>query len=94
VEIDWIRASDNYLELHQGGRIHLLRTTLTALVDQLPPDQFAQISRSLLVNADRVIEIRTKTHGDYLVLLRDGAALSGSRNYRQSLERILDIHSS
>lgn len=89
-EIDWIRAADNYTELHVGQAAHLLRMTITSLIDQLPQDRFVRISRSLLVNLDRVKEIRPRSHGDYIVMLQDGVRLSGSRNYRRTLVELLE----
>jgi len=88
-EIDWVCAADNYVELHLGNTTHLLRMTIAALASQLSPNCFARISRSHLVNLDRIKEIRPKSHGDYLILLRNGTALPGTRNYRQNLARIL-----
>jgi len=88
-EIDWICAADNYVELHLGKATHLLRTTVTALASQLPQNRFVQTSRSLLVNVDRIKEIRPKAHGDYSIILRDGTSLPGSRNHRRQLERLL-----
>lgn len=93
VEIDWIRAADNYVELHVRGTTHLLRTTITALSDQLPLNRFARISRSHLVNLDRIKEMRSKSHGDYLVVLQDGTRLTASRNYRKNLQLLLDMES-
>ena len=88
-EIDWICSADNYAELHTGNGTHLMRVTISALVDQLPQNRFARISRSHIVNVDRIKEIRPKSHGDYLVLLRTGTRLHGTRNYRQNLAGLL-----
>jgi two-component system, LytTR family, response regulator len=88
-DILWIRAADNYAELHMGKTVHLLRNTISALAQELPKDRFARISRSLLVNLDRVKEIRSKSHGDFAVFLNEGTCLSGSRTYRRSLEQLL-----
>jgi two-component system LytT family response regulator len=84
-EIEWIRSADNYSELHVGGTVHLLRQTLAALEQQLPPIKFVRISRSLMVNVDHIKEFRPKSHGDYLVVLYDGIKLSASRNYREGI---------
>jgi two-component system LytT family response regulator len=89
VRIDWICAADNYVELHVEDTIHLLRTTITALANQLPENRFARISRSLLVNLDRVMEIHPKSHGDFVVLLHNGTSLTGSRSYRHNLAPLL-----
>ncbi len=88
-EIDWVRAADNYVELHVGRATHLLRTPLTVLASRLPPTRFARISRSHLVNINCIKEIRSRTHGDFLVALRDGTALPGTRNYRHRVAGFL-----
>ena len=84
-DIDWISAADNYAELHIANKTYLLRITITALASRLPQQRFARISRSLMVNVDRMKEIRPKSHGDFVVYLHDGKALKGSRNYRNGL---------
>ena len=89
-EIDWIQGAGNYSELHVGSAVHLLRGTLADLEEQLSPTRFIRISRSLIVNVDRIQEIRAKSHGDYVVVLRDGKTLSATRNHREKLLRWLD----
>ena len=89
-EIDWIQGAGNYSELHVGPALHLLRGTLAELEQQLSPTRFIRISRSLIVNVDRIQEIRAKSHGDYVVVLRDGKNLSATRNHRETLLRWLD----
>ena len=89
-EIDWIQGAGNYSELHVGSAVHLLRGTLAELEEQLSPTKFIRISRSLIVNVDRIREIRAKSHGDYVVVLRDGKNLSATRNHRETLLRWLD----
>lgn len=84
-DIDWIQSADNYSELHVGPATYLIRETLGALMEQLPVGQFWRISRSLLVNTDRVREIRPKSHGDYWVVLADGSTLAASRKFRSPL---------
>jgi two-component system, LytTR family, response regulator len=88
-EIDWICSADNYAELHTGHATHLVRITISALAEQLPRNRFARISRSHIVNVDHIKEILPKSHGDYLVLLRSGARLHGTRNYRRNLAGLL-----
>lgn len=87
-EIDWIGSADNYVELHVGKTTHLLRMTITTLASQLPQNRFVRISRSHLVNLDRIKELRSKTHGDYVILLRDGTRLTASRTYRRNLSGV------
>ncbi len=92
--IDCIVASDNYAEVRVGGEAHFLRATLNDLERRLPPDLFTRISRSTMVNLNRIKEIRSQTHGDYLVLMTNGAQLRATRLYRQNLMLVLAQHQS
>lgn len=88
-EIHWIAASDNYAAIHTGNFTHLIRATISTLADQLPSSAFARISRSSIVNLEQIQEIRRETHGDFVVVLRNGRRLNGSRNFRQNLPGLL-----
>src|SRR5881409_4291029 len=55
-DVDWIETAKNYVRLHAGDRTHVLRSTLGALEERLDPERFRRISRSTLVNLDRVRE--------------------------------------
>jgi two-component system, LytTR family, response regulator len=88
-EIDWVEASDNYVNLHVGKESHLLRETMNSLEQRLPSDQFLRINRSTIVNLDRVRELQPMFHGEYSVILRDGTRLSLSRGYRDRLSLLL-----
>jgi two-component system LytT family response regulator len=87
-EIDWMESADNYVELHVGARSHLLRETLNALENRLPPDRFVRISRSAMVNPVRIKELRRMLYGGYEITLQNGARLTLSRRYRDKLEQL------
>lgn len=87
--IEWLEADGNYVRLHAGKETHYFRETLTGLESQLPGDKFVRISRSVIVNLDRVKELQPKFYGDYLVVLHNGEKLTLSRNYRNRLEKSL-----
>jgi hypothetical protein len=84
-DVDWIEAARNYVRLHAGDRVHTVRTTLAALEERLDPGRFRRISRSTLVNLDRVREVQPWFHGDAVVILDGGARLGLSRRYRANL---------
>lgn len=88
-EIDWIEAHDNYVQLHVGGKTHLLRQTMSELEAALNPAQFARIHRSTIVNLDRVKELHPHFNGEYLVILHDGTELKLSRGRKDWLEQWL-----
>jgi two-component system LytT family response regulator len=86
-DIDWIEAAHNYVELHVSKQSHLLRETMTAIEARLPADKFVRISRSVIVNLDRVKELHPMFHGEYTVVLHNGEKLTLSRRYRDKLPR-------
>jgi two-component system LytT family response regulator len=88
-DIEWIEAADNYVTLHVGPESHMLRETMTALEARLDPAHFMRISRSTIVNVERIKELQPMFHGDYVVILRNGARLSLSRGYRDKLQALL-----
>jgi len=87
-EIDWIEAAGNYLKLHIGRESHLIRETMNSIEAKLDPDKFLRIHRSTIVNIDRIKELHPMFSGDYSVILRNGAELTLSRNFR---ERFLEL---
>lgn len=88
-EIDWVEAADNYVSLHVGSEEHLHRETMAALEEQLPPGKFMRISRSTIVNVDRIKELQPLFHGEYAVILRNGTRLTLSRSYREKLDQLM-----
>ena len=89
-EIDWVEADGNYVRLHVGALSHHLRETLASIEGQLPAKKFLRISRSTIVNLDRVKELQALFYGDYAVILRDDTRLNMSRNYRDRIEALLN----
>ena len=88
-DVDWIEAADNYVNLHVGNESHLHRETLTALAERLPPKKFVRISRSTIVNVDRIKELQPLFHGEYAVILRNGKTLTLSRSYRDVVDQLI-----
>jgi two-component system LytT family response regulator len=88
-DIDWIEAADNYVSVHIGAEQHLHRETMASLEAKLPPTRFLRISRSTIVNLERIKEMQPMFHGDYVVILKNGTRLSLSRNYRDKLNHLL-----
>lgn len=88
-DVDWIEAADNYVSLHVGNDSHLLRETMSSLEKRLSPEQFLRISRSTIVNVERIKELQPMFHGEYVVILRNGTKLNLSRGYREKLNQLL-----
>ena len=87
-DVDYIEAAHNYVELHVEKQSHLLRETLNAIEARLPADKFVRISRSLIVNIERVKELQPLFYGEYTVTLHNGVRLTLSRRYRGKLQQL------
>ncbi len=88
-EIDWIEAEGNYVCLHAGAKSHLLHETMNAAEARLAERKFLRVSRSALVNLERVKEWQPLFHGDSVLILKDGTRLTVSRVYREKLDRLV-----
>lgn len=87
-EIDAIESAGKYVVVHLGKENHVLRESLTSLEAQLDPDHFLRISRSSLVNLDRIQELQPMFRGEHVVLLRNGLKLAMTRGLRE-VEKVL-----
>ncbi|HET6407885.1 MAG TPA: LytTR family DNA-binding domain-containing protein, partial [Chthoniobacteraceae bacterium] len=87
-EIHWVEAADNYANVHTASGEHVVRETLSSLEGRLPSELFLRISRSCIVNIDRVKEMQPTPHGEYTIILQDGTRLTLSRGYRENLARL------
>ncbi len=81
-EVDWLEAADDYVELHCGQAVHIVRERLSDLEQRLDPQVFARVHRSTIVNVERVREMHPMFRGDALLVLRDGTRLRLSRSHR------------
>ena len=80
--IDRVEADRNYVRLHSAGAVFTLRSSITSLAERLDPEKFLRINRSEIVRLDAVKELQPWFHGDYRVVMGDGATLMWSRRYR------------
>ncbi|MGH7516395.1 MAG: LytR/AlgR family response regulator transcription factor [Gemmatimonadales bacterium] len=87
--IDWIEAAGKYVHLHVGKITHPIRGSMASLEQELDPARFVRISRSAIVNIDRIQEIQPWFQGDHVVILQDRTRLTSTRGYRENLQRLL-----
>lgn len=53
--------------------------------ESLNPEKFTRIHRSYIVNIEHIKEIQPWSHGDYLIILKNGEKLQMSRRYKDRL---------
>jgi two-component system LytT family response regulator len=87
--IDWIEAAGKFVHLHVGRAIHALRESMAELEQELDAARFVRISRSVIVNLDRIQEIQPWFQGDYVLILTDGTRLTSTRGYRDNMRKLL-----
>ena len=88
-EIEWIEAAANYVRVHAGKDSYLLRGTIGRIGERLDATQFVRIHRSTIVNIRKIRELQPCNSGEFIVILRNGKELSGSRGYRPSLQKLI-----
>jgi two-component system LytT family response regulator len=89
-QIDWIDASANYVRLNVGRESHLVRETISGILERLDPNHFVRIHRSTIVDIRKIKELIPVNSGEYVVVLRNGKELSCSRGYRGALQGLIE----
>lgn len=87
-DIDWVEAAHNYVILHVDKDSHFLRETMNAFEGRVSPEKFVRISRSTMVNIQRIRELQPMFYGEYTVTLHNGTRLTLSRRYRDKLQQL------
>jgi two-component system LytT family response regulator len=87
-DIDYVEAADNYVKVRTRSEVHVVRDTMGAFESRLPTNDFVRISRSCIVNIDRIKELQTLEYGEYEITMHDGTRLRLTRGYRRNLDRL------
>jgi len=91
-DVDWFEADRKYIRIHAGESMHRIRLGFSHLEERLNPKQFMRISRSAIVNLDRITELRPWFGGDFSILLSTGKRLHTTRTYRSNIQAMLGQH--
>jgi two-component system, LytTR family, response regulator len=79
--IERLEADGDYVKLHIGQRVRLLRARLGDLADRLDPAQFVRIHRSEIVRHDLIAAVRRHDSGRTFAVLAGGREVPVSRRY-------------
>ena len=91
-DIDSIESAGNYVSVNVGKDSHILRETLNTLAKQLDPEKFLRVSRSVIVNIDRVKELQPMFKGEHIIVLQNGKRLPMTRGLLREVEQALKFH--
>ncbi|MGH8799820.1 MAG: LytTR family DNA-binding domain-containing protein [Casimicrobiaceae bacterium] len=79
-----LEADDNYVRLY-ADRMHLHKEPLTRLLGRLDPARFLRVHRSHAINLQFVRELTRLLHGEYQIVLADGASIPSGRSYTDAI---------
>lgn len=88
-EVEAAVADGNYLALHAGGRVHLVRETMKSFEASVDPSQFIRVHRSVIVNVDYIERVEGEGHGEYRIVTRRGTRFESSRAYGDRVRELL-----
>ena len=83
-QVGWIETADNYVVLHCADQQPLMRQTLAALLDKLGP-RFVRCHRRAAVQLAWIERVVALDKGDCELVLRNGARVPCSRQYRSAV---------
>jgi two-component system LytT family response regulator len=89
-DIDWIESAGNYVDLHAEGKNVLLRETMSGTEEKLRTHGFVRISRSVIVNSNKIRTLSPLQFGEYSVELTNGTRLVLTRGYRADFFRSVE----
>ena len=89
LDVDWIEAAENYVQLHTERTRHLLHVAIGTLEKSLDPEIFLRIHRSAIVNVKHIRELQPVMHGEYVVTLHNGVRLQSGRAYHEKLKALV-----
>jgi DNA-binding LytR/AlgR family response regulator len=79
--IERLEADGDYVRLHIGPRVRLMRARLGDLAERLDPARFVRIHRSEIVRHDLIAAIRRHDSGRTFAVLSGGREVPVSRRY-------------
>lgn len=85
----FVQAEGEYVRLHLSGSNHLHREPIGALLNRLDPARYVRIHRSYIVDRDRVVAVRRRATGGYLVRMASGEDLPVGRHFRGAAHDIV-----
>jgi two-component system, LytTR family, response regulator len=88
-DVDRIEALQNYVQLHVGATTHLLHVPMNTIEAVLDPARFLRIHRSHIVNVQRISQLWSVAHGQYVIELGSGLRLQSGRTFGERIRRAL-----
>jgi two-component system LytT family response regulator len=90
-ELDAVESEGNYVRLHAGSRVYLVRETMASIETRLGHDRFCRVHRRWIVNLDRVRELHVRANGEHELVTHEGRGYRVGRAYRDAVQARLQM---
>ena len=83
--IDWIEGYDYCIKVHTSEKEHIVRATLKEMELKLEEHKFVRVSKSAIVNMEKVKTIEPFFNNDLMLVLENGQQVKVTRSYKSNL---------
>jgi len=87
--LDWVGAERDYVRLHVGNDVFLMRETMGGMAERLDPALFMRVHRSAVVRSTLVAAIRQAGYGAIKLALVNGIEVPVGRTYAPRVRQLL-----
>ena len=87
-DIDRITAERDYMRLHVGARSWLIHRTIAKLEEDLDPELFLRVHRSVILRKDTIAGLYRDEAGHWVARLRDGGEQRIGRSYIDNVKQL------
>lgn len=90
-DVEWVESAGNYLKLHVGKTVHMIRETMNSFEQKLNPQEFIRVHRSALVNIEAINNLESWGNTEFVITLNSGHKIQSGRSYHASIRQKLQI---
>ena len=87
-DIERVTAERDYMRLHVGPRSWLIHRTIAKLEEDLDPELFIRVHRSVILRRDTITSLYRDDTGHWTARLKDGAEQRIGRSYIDQVKRL------
>lgn len=87
-DIDRITAERDYMRLHVGPRSWLIYRTIGKLEEELDPELFIRVHRSVILRRDTITGLSRDAAGHWAARLRDGGEIRIGRSHIDDVKKL------
>jgi len=87
-DIERVTAERDYMRLHVGARSWLIHRTIAKLEEDLDPETFIRVHRSVILRRDTITSLYRDDSGHWAARLKDGGEQRIGRSYVDQVKRL------